>query len=128
MEEKINLKPYIISGIISLILGIGSTCLIFFAFKKPLSDGFSITAIILIALGLLMYVARQGFFDIFSYGFKQMGSQIFSKNPNEFNNFSEYKAASNQIRERKSNYYISFIIVGCAFLLATFIITIITGV
>lgn len=128
MEERIKLKPYIISGIISFVLGVGITCLIFFGFKKPLSDGFSFTAITLIAIGLLMCVGREGFFDIFAYGFKQVGSQIFSSKPNEFNNYAEYKENSNKIREKKSKYYVSFILVGCAFLLATFVITVWTGI
>lgn len=128
MKEKFNFKPYIISAIIGLAFGAGFTLLTFFAFKKALSDGLSIAGIFLVSAGLLIFVAREGFFDIFVYGVKQVKSQWFSKQANEYNNFAEYKETSNQYRKKKSKYYISLIIVGCLFLLSVLIIWLVTGI
>lgn len=124
MREKINFKPYIISGIISLIIGAGLTCAIFFGFKRSLSDGFSISAVLLISAGLLIWVSREGFFDLLTYGFRQLGSQLFSKKPNEYNNFAEYKQVYNEYREKRSKYFISVILIGAIFLIVTIILSV----
>ena len=122
MKEKINLKPYIIAGIISFVLGVFIFILIFIILKKPAVDGLAFGALALLASSGLIWIAREGFFDIFSYGFKQLGNSMFSKKPNEFNNYSEYRIAKNEVREKRSKYYISVAIVGAFFLLATLIV------
>lgn len=126
MKNNTNLKPYIIAAIISIIIGVGFTLLMFFGFKRPLIDGTGYSSIILIAAGLLIIIAREGFFDIFSYGFRQLGSQLFSKKANEFNDYPHYKEAINEVRKRKSKYYLSLIVVGVIFLLVTIVVSICT--
>ena len=125
MKEKVNLKPYLIAGIISFILGVFIFILIFLILNKPAVDGLAFASLALLASSGLIWVAREGFFDIFSYGFKQLGNSMFSKKPNEFNNYSEYKNAKNEVREKRSKYFISVAIVGAFFLLATIIVFII---
>ena len=125
MKEKFNWKPYIIAAIISLLLGIFGFCLIFLILKKPALDGTAWPAIILISSSLLIWITREGFFDIFSYGFRQLGSTIFSKTPNEFNNFAGYKEAKNEIREKRPKYFFAVGAVGLIFLIATIILFII---
>ena len=122
MEKKINLKPYIITGIISLILGIFIFILIFAILKKPAVDGLAFGTLALLSSSGLIWIAREGFFDIFSYGFRQLGHSMFSKKPNEFNNYAGYKEYKNETREKRSKYYISVAIVGAVFLLATIIV------
>ena len=63
---------------------------------------------------------------IFAYGFRQMGTMIFSKKPNEIKDFPGYKERKNELRKKRSNYYLAFIAIGLLFLLATIIIYIIT--
>ena len=125
MKEKVNLKPYLIAGIISFVLGVFIFILIFLILNKPAVDGLAFASLALLASSGLIWVAREGFFDIFSYGFKQLGNSMFSKKPNEFNNYSEYKNAKNEVREKRSKYFISVAIVGAFFLLATIIVFII---
>ena len=125
MKEKINLKPYIIAGIVSFILGVFIFILIFLILKKPAVDGLAFGTLALLASSGLIWVAREGFFDIFSYGFKQLGHSMFSKKPNEFNNYSEYREAKNEVREKRSKYYISVAVVGAFFLIITIIVYII---
>ena len=122
MKPKINWKPYIIAGIISLLLGIFIFILFFVILKKAALDGVSFAAIILLAGAGLIWVAREGFFDIFSYGFRQLGSTMFSKKANEYNDFAGYKEYKFCVREKRSKYYISVAIVGALFLIATIIL------
>ena len=122
MKKKINLKPYIISGIISLLLGVFIFILFFLILKRPALDGTAYAAIILISSAGLIWVAREGFFDIFSYGFRQLGSTILSKKAYEYNDYSGYRQFKNEIREKKSKYYFSIAITGLLFLVATVIL------
>lgn len=122
MKKKINLKPYIISGIISLLLGIFIFILFFLILKRPALDGTAYAAIILISSAGLIWVAREGFFDIFSYGFRQLGSTILSKKANEYNDYSGYRQFKNEIREKRSKYYFSIALIGLLFLVATLIL------
>lgn len=125
MKKKIDLKPYIISGIISLLLGIFIFILFFLILKKPAMDGTAFAAIILISSAGLIWVAREGFFDIFSYGIRQFSVSAFSKKPNELNNFAEYKEYKYEMRKKRSKYYISVALIGVFFLIATIILYII---
>lgn len=122
MKKKINLKPYIISGIISLLLGTFIFILFFLILKRPALDGTAYAAIILISSAGLIWVAREGFFDIFSYGFRQLGSTILSKKANEYNDYSGYRQFKNEIREKRSKYYFSIALIGLLFLVATLIL------
>ena len=125
-EKKINLKPYIIAGIISLLVGISIFCLIVIAFKKAVIDGFAFAALILVSIGGLIWISREGFFDFTSYGFRQFGNALFSKKPNEYNDFAGYKQFKQENRENKSKYYLSMLIVGSVFLITTIILFIIS--
>ena len=124
-EKKIVWKPYIISGIISLFFGIGIFCLVVFAFQKAYVDGTAFAALFLISAAGLIWVSREGFFDLASYGFKQFGNMLFSKKPNEFNDFAGYKEYKRESRENKSKYYLSVLAIGGVFLLATIILFVI---
>lgn len=126
-KKIVNLKPHIITAIISIIIGVG-IFLAFFLTKRSLYgafNGVTYASIVLIGGGVLYWVAREGFFDMFSYGFKQLGSMMFSKKANELNNFSEYKEYKNELRQKKAKCYLTMIFVGCLFLIATIILAII---
>lgn len=128
-KQKIKMKPYIVSSIISLIVGAGIFCLYFFIRGKEVnygivigSDASIIAAVCLISIGFLMFAGRQGFFDIFSYGFKQLGSQLFAKDANRFNNFPEYRDNKNTIRKSSPKTFLPVLIVGTAFLIAALVL------
>ena len=125
MKKKINWKPYIISGIISLLSGVFIFILLFLILKRPAMDGTAFASILLISSAILIWVSREGFFDIFSYGFRQFSSSVFSKKPNQFNDFSSYKEYKYEIREKRSKYYLSMALVGALFLIATLVLYII---
>ena len=125
-EKKIILKPFIIAGIISLLFGIGIFCLVVFAFKMAIVDGAAFAAVFLISSALLIWISREGFFDLAGYGFRQFGNMLFSKKPNAYNDYAGYKNYKRESREKRAKYYISTLIVGTVFLLVTIIIFIIS--
>ena len=125
IKPKINWKPYIISGIISLLFGTFIFILFAVILKRSPVDGTAYASIILISFAGLIWVTREGFFDIFSYGFRQLGTSIFSKKANEYNDFSTYKNYKYEIREKRPKIYLSLLIVGGLFLLATIILALI---
>ena len=125
MKPKIDLKPYIIAGIISLLVGTFVFILFFIMLKWAALDGVGFATIILFSLAGFMWVTREGFFDIFAYGFRQLGSSIFSKKPNEYNDYGTYKEYKFEIRKKRAKYYISIALVGCLFLIATIVLLII---
>ena len=120
MKKRIHWKPYIIATIISIIIGVG----IFLAFylsnktNYGLYNGTSVAGIILLGIGGLSFVAKEGFFDFASYGFKQLGSMIFGRTPNAYNDYPSYRDYKQAKREKQSNYFISILIVGALFLLS----------
>ena len=126
MEKKIKWKPYIVAGITSLLFGIFIFCLFAFILKKPLMDGSSFAAIILLSFSALMWVAREGFFDIFSYGFRQMAHMMYSKKANEINDYSGYKEYKNEVREKRAKTFLAVGATGLFFLLVTLIIFLVT--
>lgn len=121
MKKKIELKPYIIAAIISLIIGGGIFCLIFLVFRKSVLDGIAFPGIILLSVALFIWISREGFFDLLSYGFKQLGSALFSKAPTQYNDYAGYRQQAYEIREKRSKYYLGVGLVGLLFLIAAII-------
>ena len=126
MEEKrrINWKAHIIAAIISIIIGAG-VFLIFFLTNKSLigaMNGVTLAGVILISIGGLSFVARQGFFDFASYGFKQLGSMIFGRVPNAYHDYPSYKEFKEENRKGGSHFYITILIIGLLFIASYFIL------
>ena len=129
-NKKFNIKPYIIAGAISLVIGAVIFLLFFFLKDRSLRaaiDGTSYAGIILIAISLLVLITRLGFFDIFSYGFKQLGASMFNKNASKYNDFPGYKEQINAVRVKKSKYYLAILIVGLIYFIAAVIMLLILG-
>lgn len=119
---------YLISLIISLIIGCIIFCLYFFLRNKSLYDAINATSlagVLLVCLGGLMFVSNEGFFDFVSYGFKQIGSSIFSKKANENNDFANYKQENTVKRKSKPKIFVCFLISGVVFLVAMIVLRII---
>lgn len=135
MDDKAKkikrIKEDIITLVISLGVG-GIIFLIYFLLNKDRYGGISagcnatiLSAIILVSSGVLVWLSRLGAFDTFAYGFKQLGSSIFSKNPRKYNNMVEYKQDKYEKRKEKTNYYLFIILAGLLFGVATLILEII---
>ena len=122
MKPKINWKPYIIAGIISLLLGSFMFILFFVILKRSALDGCGYATILLVSVAGLIWVTREGFFDIFSYGFRQLGVTMFAKKANQLNDFAAYKEYKYEIRKNRSKYYLSMLAVASLFLIATIVL------
>ena len=122
MEEKrkINWKVHIITSIIFTIIGAGIFLAFFLPNKTMYSalNGTAFSGIILLSFGGLSWVAREGFFDFASYGFKQLGNMIFGRKANAYNDYPSYRDFKNERRKNSSHFYVSILIIGALFLIA----------
>ena len=116
---KVELKKFYKSYLISLgiFFAIGLTIFLIFFFVLSPIDGATLSSVILLGLGGLMFVANEGFFDIFSYGFKQLGTAMFRKKANDENDFPNYKEQKRTKREETPKYFLSALAVGVIFLI-----------
>ena len=118
----------LITFLISLAVGAVIFCLIFFLRNRSLLDatnGLTIAAFVVLFLGLLFWMAFLGVFDIFSFGFKQLFSTIFSRDPRRDGSFTDYKEDKTLKREASSYYFIPVIAAGLVLLVAMVIVLII---
>ena len=105
----------LITFIISIIVGVGIFCLIFFLRNQTILaavDGVAIGSVIVIFLGLLMWVAHLGTFDTFAFGFKQLGSMLFAKDARRDGTFQEYKENKATKRDNSSYNFVMVIFAG----------------
>lgn len=126
-ESKFSLKESLIAAGISLVIGAAIFLIIFFIKGKGLvgaADGSFIAGLSLICVGLLFFISREGFFDLFTYGFKQFGSMFFSSKANRENDFAGYRQNKKNLRDTRSNYYWFICIVGLLYVTAFIIIEI----
>lgn len=135
MEDRAKkikrIKDYIITLVISLVVG-GIIFLIYFFINQgglgAIAAGCNasiLSTIVLVSSGILVWLSRMGAFDTFAYGFKQLGSSIFGKNPTKYNNMVEYKQAKIEKRADKTNFYLFIILAGFIFGVVTVILEII---
>ena len=114
-------KVYLITSIISMVVGVVIFCLFFFLGNQkiiPALNGTGVAAVILFGVGVLCVLARFGAFDTFSYGFKQMFASWFNKEANKFNDMAEYKEEKNRVRSTGSYYYLAILFVSLLFFIA----------
>lgn len=119
---------YIIAGIIAFLLGSLAFLLFFFLTDRDMIsavNGATIAAVSLLAIGGLIWLSSQGAFDLFGYGFKQMLSSMFSKEPNKYNDYADYHQQKIIARADAPKTYISVLLVGLLFATALIVLEII---
>lgn len=117
-------KVYLVTFIVSIVIGMA----IFFAYYFTMAtkyvaalNGTGVASLALGGVALLAWIGKMGAYDSMSYGFKQMFSSMFGKDPNKYRDFASYKEEKYIKRKSSSKYY--FVILFAAFLfLLTFII------
>lgn len=127
-QIKENWRTNLIVGLISLVIGLVVFFLYYFLNNQTLLaavNGVTISTFSLIGIGLLCWLAHLGAFDTFSFGFKQLGSMLFAKEPRKEGPFHEYKQAKKEKREKSSYYFIIIILVGFLFAFALAVLEII---
>ena len=108
---KINL----ITFAISLIVGGGIFCLVFFLKSRNIVsalDAAAISSVSVLCLGLLLWVHHLGAFDTFAFGFKQLGTMLFSKEPRKSGKYQDYRAQKIEKRNNSSYNFVSVIAAG----------------
>lgn len=122
-------KSFIITALISLVIGFGIFCIFFFWLgAKSITgaiDGTGVAGAVLFSAFVLIWLSRNGAFDTMSYGFNQMFSSMFGRKANKYNDFADYKDQKNTKREIASLYYFSFLFVAILYLIAFSILEII---
>ena len=115
----VQIKKYwlinLITFIISLVVGVGIFCLIFFLRNQTIIaavDGAAIGSVVVLFFGLLMWVAHLGAFDTFAFGFKQLGSMLFAKDARRDGTFQEYKENKATKRDNSSYNFVMVIFAG----------------
>ena len=105
----------LITFLISIVVGVGIFCLIFFLRNQTIVaavDGAAIGSVVVLFLGLLMWVAHLGAFDTFAFGFKQLGSMLFAKDARRDGTFQEYKENKATKRDNSSYNFVMVILAG----------------
>lgn len=121
-------KAYLIALLISIVIGVGILFIYYFTHERAFVDfvdGATLSMIVLLGVGGLMFVSREGFFDVFSYGFKQMFTAMFGKKANEYNDYPGYKENMKTKREASPKLFVSVLLSGAIFLILMIILRII---
>ena len=123
-KKRINWKAHIIATIICLIIGFALFLAFFLSNKNVYGalNGTGFAGIILLGFGGLAFVAKEGFFDFAGYGFRQLGTMIFGRVPNAYNDYPSYREFKEEKRKKQSNYFVPALILGALFLLAYLIL------
>lgn len=116
----LQVKKYWLANLITLIVSLaifaGIFCAIFFT--RPVKnivaaiDGATIGSVSLLALGLLMLLSHLGTFDIFAFGFKQMGSMLFARDARRDGHFADYRENKTTKRTNSAYIFVSVILAG----------------
>ena len=125
--------PYIVSFFIMLAIGGVVFLLIFLLGNKALTlvgalDAATVSSIVILSISGLFFVASVGFFDSFSYGFKQMFTSMFSKTPNKHHDYQAYRDEKATQRKSAPRYYMSFLFSAVLFIIATIVLFILVRV
>ena len=120
---------YLITMAISLAVGAGIFCLVYFLGNQTdiaLCNGLTLGGAIILGIGGLTWITRQGFFDFVVYGFKQLGSSMFNRHaPAKYDDLPTYKQEKNQKRISSPDYWFPIVIAGTLILIAGIIATIV---
>lgn len=118
----------LITFIVSLAVGATIFCLFFFLRGKTMIaavDGAAVGAVSVLFLGLLFWMHHLGAFDTFVFGFKQLGSMMFSKDPRKEGTYAEYREKKTEIRSNSSYNFIAIIFAGILLSIALLVLDII---
>ncbi len=115
-------RAYLIYGAVFAVIGVGIFLLFFYLGDKSLqgaTNGIGWSALALFFLGCLILLSNYGAYDFLSYGFQQMFSSMFSKNPNKYHDYVEYRDEKNKKRSSGPRVYMAAYFVDVLFIIAT---------
>ena len=119
----------LITFIVSLFVFAAIFCAIFFTreVKNIIAaiDGAAIGSISVLSLGLLMWLSHLGTFDLFAFGFKQMGSMLFAKDARRDGYYADYRNDKMTKRSNSAYIFVSVILAGLLCALSVVVLEII---
>ena len=118
----------LITLLVSLLIGGAIFCLVFFLKDQKIVaavDAAAISSVSVLCIGLLLWMAHLGAFDTFAFGFKQLGSMIFSKEPRRDGQYQDYRKDKILKRTNSSYNFVAVILAGLLLLIAVIILEII---
>lgn len=123
----------LISGGIALAIGALIFLLYFFLNEegrnlKTACNGTALAGGLVLGAGLLIWLTRLGAFDTFAFGFIQLGTSLFGRNPLKRETLVEYKQKRVEKRKEKTKYYFVIMIVGGLFLVALVVLEILFNI
>lgn len=116
---------YIVTFIIGLLLGLVPVITLYFVENRSLHgayNGAGYAFLGILFFGALMWLANMGTYDIMTYGFSQMFTSMFSKNPNKYNDFVSYKEEKNKKRDFAPRYYVAFLFAAVVYAILTLVL------
>ncbi|MDE5819146.1 MAG: DUF3899 domain-containing protein [Lachnospiraceae bacterium] len=130
MKQK-KLKSYVIQTVAGLIL---SVSVMFwqnvFAREnaadviRGVCDGFTVTALLYVAMGMLLWISTTGFFDIFGFAFRKgvhhILPVIIHEDPGGFYEYKVEKEEKRQVKPQRST-----LLVGSFFLAVSIVLTLV---
>lgn len=128
VQIKKHWKTNLLTFIISIVVGVGIFCLIFFLRNMALVDavnGAAVGSLSVLLFGLLMWVSHLGAFDTFVFGFKQLGSMFFAKDARRDGNYADYKQNKAESRANSSYNFVAVIAAGLFLSIALIVLEII---
>ena len=127
-----QLKKYWLSNLVtflvSLALGAALFLTYFFLREGTLVDAIDAAAVagmFVVLSGLLSFMGFLGVFDMVAFGFKQLGSTMFAKNPRRDGTYQDYKQVKADKRADSSYYFVPIIVAGMLYLIAFLVLEII---
>lgn len=121
-------KVNLITLIVSLVVGAGIFCLMFFLRNQTIIaavDGAALATVVVLFFGLLMLVSHLGAFDMFTFGFKQLGTMIFAKDARKEGPYYEYRENKKEKRQNSSYVFVTVIFAGLLLSIALIVLEIV---
>lgn len=123
-----HFKAYLVTFIVALAIGLGIFLTFYFLHKSKYigaMDGTGVAFLALTGIALLIWIGKLGAYDSMSYGFKQMFTSMFGRNPSKYNDFAGYKEEKSQQRKSSSKLYFAMLFVAILFGIAYVILEIV---
>lgn len=76
------------------------------------SDSFLIPGVILVGFSLLLWIGRQGVFDVLRYGFYRLFESYRKGMEKRYDSAYEYKQAKTEQRKKHVPFYLSYFVIG----------------
>lgn len=131
IQIRKHLTTNLITLGIALIIFVAIFLSIYFAQTRDLIaaiNGVTIGGISLLAVGMLMWLGHAGAFDIFAFGFKQLASMFFAKDPRKDGQYHDYREQLIVKRADASYNFLVMIAVGLLAFLAVIVLEIVLHV